>query len=380
MRGQRLFPSVFLAVMSSSYLLRPLAISTQAFVPNTFRSLATTSAGRSARATTMPTPTCRPCSKRTRRGPGPREESFGLSFSSLPLSFSFAGRHLSSSSTCRQPIPGEGGPTSSSSTFQTSSPRSQSVPAETGAPISGGAGQGFGVDSGSRAADPDTSNPAPQRRQSQPERRPKKQQQKQQPKAPPRGNNLLVVGLGNPGKQYKFTRHNAGFLVAEELARRHGGTLKIRTAFQGEYCSISFRGKSVGILLPITFMNNSGMSARKVVDFFKLPINAALILVDEVALDFGQLRLKEKGSPGGHNGLKSIQAHLKTPDYSRLRIGIGGEDHACGAGPLSDHVLGEFTRSEKKELDSIVAEACDAVECWIEEDDMAKVMTRFNSR
>ncbi|CAM9296359.1 unnamed protein product [Ectocarpus sp. 13 AM-2016] len=173
-----------------------------------------------------------------------------------------------------------------------------------------------------------------------------------------------------------MTRHNAGFLVAEELARRHGGTLKIKTAFQGEYCSVRVKDKSVGILRPITYMNNSGMSARKVMDFFKLPKNAALVLVDEVALDFGQLRLKGKGGAGGHNGLKSLQAHLKTPEYTRLRIGVGASKFSEA---LSDHVLGEFTRTEKKELDNVIADACDAVEHWIEEEDMAKVMTRFNS-
>ncbi|CAM9377102.1 unnamed protein product, partial [Ectocarpus sp. 4 AP-2014] len=206
-------------------------------------------------------------------------------------------------------------------------------------------------------------------------RRPK-QQRRPQPKAPPRGDNLLVVGLGNPGDKYKMTRHNAGFLVAEELARRHGGTLKIKTAFQGEYCSVRVKDKSVGILRPITYMNNSGMSARKVMDFFKLPMNAAIILVDEVALDFGQLRLKGKGGAGGHNGLKSLQAHLKTPEYARLRIGVGASKFSEA---LSDHVLGEFTRTEKKELDNVIADACDAVEHWIEEEDMARVMTRFNS-
>ncbi|CAN0374113.1 unnamed protein product, partial [Hapterophycus canaliculatus] len=116
-------------------------------------------------------------------------------------------------------------------------------------------------------------------------------------------------------------------------------------------------------------------TATQVIDFFKLPTNAAIALVDEVALDFGQLRLKGKGGAGGHNGLKSLQSHLKTPEYTRLRIGVG----ASNTEMLSDHVLGEFSRTEKRELDSVIADACDAVEHWIEEEDMAKVMTRFNS-
>eukprot|EP00178_Gracilaria_changii_P014328 TRINITY_DN4043_c0_g2_i1.p1 TRINITY_DN4043_c0_g2~~TRINITY_DN4043_c0_g2_i1.p1 ORF type:complete len:374 (-),score=55.48 TRINITY_DN4043_c0_g2_i1:353-1354(-) len=233
-----------------------------------------------------------------------------------------------------------------------------------------GGGQGFG------ATEAQKTGKEKQQQQHQGQHRRPKPSRPKQPKAPPRGNNLLVVGLGNPGDKYKMTRHNAGFLVAEELARRYGGTLKIKTAFQGEYCSVTVKGKSVGILRPITYMNNSGMSARKVMDFFKLPTNAAIVLVDEVALDFGQLRLKAKGSAGGHNGLKSVQAHFKTQEYSRLRIGVGASKFSEA---LSDHVLGEFTRTERKELDNIIADACDAVEHWIEEEDMAKVMTRFNS-
>lgn len=224
-------------------------------------------------------------------------------------------------------------------------------------------GAGFGV--------PQAASPAPAPKV--PRNRPAK---KPQPKALPRGNNLLVVGLGNPGERFKMTRHNIGFLVAEELAHRYGATFKIKSAFMGEYCSVSIKGKSVGILRPITFMNLSGQSARKVIEYFKLPINAALVLSDEIALDFGQLRVRSKGSPGGHNGLKSIEAQLKTKEYSRLKIGVGG---ASGQ-PLSDHVMGDFSKAEKKELDSLVTEACDAVEHWIEEEDIEKVMGRWNSR
>ncbi|CAM9732717.1 unnamed protein product [Discosporangium mesarthrocarpum] len=203
-------------------------------------------------------------------------------------------------------------------------------------------------------------------------------QTSQKPKVPkpPRAKNLLVVGLGNPGDKYRMTRHNAGFLVIEELCRRHGATLKPKSAFQGDYCSFHTKGKSVGILRPSTYMNNSGQAARKVLDYFKLTPSSVLVVVDEMALDFGQLRLKAKGSPGGHNGLKSIQGHLRTPEYSRIRVGIGGKGPP---GDMADHVLGEFSRSEQKGLGDVLADACDAVEHWIEEDDLQKVMTRCNA-
>ncbi|CAM9624361.1 unnamed protein product [Choristocarpus tenellus] len=208
--------------------------------------------------------------------------------------------------------------------------------------------------------------------------KPKPKTKKPQKPKNPRSKNLLVIGLGNPGDKYKMTRHNAGFLVAEELARRHGAKLKSKISFQGEYCSISVKGKSIGILRPYTFMNNSGQAARKALDYFKLTADSILVLVDEVALEFGQLRLKAKGSAGGHNGLKSIQAHLKTPEYARLRVGVGGEP-ASGGKVLADHVLGEFSRFELKGLDEVLADACDTVEHWLEEDDLQKVMTRCNA-
>ncbi|CAM9920581.1 unnamed protein product [Pylaiella littoralis] len=362
-----------LSLMSSACLLRRTSISSQAFLfatkPRTSTTITTAAApqalanimGKQHSSATAPAP--------SRRASGGALCSTDRHLLSVPTKPRQLPRprlpHLlasasSSSSSSSSPPPDHD-----------SSPQTGAAPAAsalTAADSSGGGGQGFG---GSPVAKKNG-----QEQQQQQHKRPTQQQMRPRPKAPPRGNNLLVVGLGNPGDKYKMTRHNAGFLVAEELARRYGGTLKIKTAFQGEYCSVTVKGKSVGILRPITYMNNSGMSARKVVDLFKLPTNAAIVLVDEVALDFGQLRLKGKGGAGGHNGLKSMQAHLKTPEYTRLRIGVGASKFSE---VLSDHVLGEFTRTERKELDSIIADACDAVEYWIEEDDMAKVMTRFNS-
>ncbi|GAB5033347.1 peptidyl-trna hydrolase [Nannochloropsis oceanica] len=198
---------------------------------------------------------------------------------------------------------------------------------------------------------------------------------KPQPAKLSQSKNLLIVGLGNPGKDYTMTRHNAGFLVIDELAKRMGVNFKLRSAFQGEYGSTTYQGKSIGLLKPTTYMNNSGQSVRKVLDYFKLPLSSVLVVVDEVALEMGQIRLRQTGSAGGHNGLKSIEGHLKSKDYNRLRIGVGG----AAPGRMVDHVLGEFSRSERKLLDDLLMNAVEAVEDWIEDDNTNNVMTRVNA-
>eukprot|EP00638_Chattonella_subsalsa_P006739 CAMPEP_0117760822 /NCGR_PEP_ID=MMETSP0947-20121206/16875_1 /TAXON_ID=44440 /ORGANISM="Chattonella subsalsa, Strain CCMP2191" /LENGTH=203 /DNA_ID=CAMNT_0005581619 /DNA_START=617 /DNA_END=1228 /DNA_ORIENTATION=+ len=187
-------------------------------------------------------------------------------------------------------------------------------------------------------------------------------------------NKLLVVGLGNPGEEYTYTRHNAGFLAADELAKRLGIDMSPKSAFLGSYGSGSYAGKSVGILKPKTYMNRSGESIRKVMDYFKITPSEVLVLVDEVALDFGSLRLRAKGSAGGHNGLKSCQSHLKTQEYPRLRIGVGAPKV-----DLVKHVLGEFSKAERAELDSFISSAAEVAEHWIEEDSIQKVMNLANA-
>ena len=172
----------------------------------------------------------------------------------------------------------------------------------------------------------------------------------------------LVVGLGNPGKDYEDTRHNVGYRVVKALAAKQGIAFRpslVRA--KGSVAEGSVGDKKARLLLPLTYMNESGLAVRKCVDYYKIPIEQVIIVTDDVALPFGQLRLRAQGSCGGHNGLRSVEAHLGTQDYSRLRIGVSNR----GEGDLADYVLGRFTQEEQRELPEIVDKAIEALELWL---------------
>ncbi len=186
----------------------------------------------------------------------------------------------------------------------------------------------------------------------------------------------LVVGLGNPGKSYHMTRHNIGFLVLESLARSLGWTFKE----ERRYRAASAKGKigelTVHLLLPLTYMNCSGEAVRAYTDYYKIPAQHSLVVLDDQAIPFGDIRLRARGSAGGHNGLKNIEQHLATRDYPRLKLGIG----AATRGSLSDHVLGKFSVDENLQLDRLLRQAVEAVMSWINIDDIAKAMTLVNTK
>ncbi len=181
----------------------------------------------------------------------------------------------------------------------------------------------------------------------------------------------LIVGLGNPGKKYAGTRHNVGFEVVDRLAARWGVDLRTEK-FHGFFGAGSFRGERVALVKPLTFMNLSGQAVAAVGTFYKLELDDLLVIVDDLALPVGQLRLRQRGSSGGHNGLQDISNRLGTSDWCRLRVGIGE--------PIGDSVswvLGRFHESELPQMASSMDRAADAAECWMT-DGVELSMTRFN--
>jgi PTH1 family peptidyl-tRNA hydrolase len=168
---------------------------------------------------------------------------------------------------------------------------------------------------------------------------------------------LLVVGLGNPGREYARNRHNVGHLVLDELARRHGGSWKSK--FSGQISEIRLDGHKVALLKPETYMNESGVAVSGATRFYKLEPSEVLIVHDEGDFDLGRLELKVGGGLSGHNGLRSIAQHLKTPEFLRLRVGVGRPERGDPR-PLADYVLSNFEPSDDAE--TLVGRAADAVE------------------
>lgn len=174
---------------------------------------------------------------------------------------------------------------------------------------------------------------------------------------------VVIAGLGNPGTKYANTRHNMGFLVVQRLAERQGLQFSRRSQFEAAVAEGDIEGKKVVLLLPMGYMNNSGRSIAACMRFFKVPMSQFLVVVDDVALPFGDIRLRAKGSCGGHNGLRSVEHYLKTQDYFRLRVGID----SCEQGMLADYVLSEFTKEEKRALTLILDKGAEALEAWLKE-------------
>jgi PTH1 family peptidyl-tRNA hydrolase len=183
----------------------------------------------------------------------------------------------------------------------------------------------------------------------------------------------LIVGLGNPGREYEHTRHNVGFQVAEELAHRYRVTLKTHAKWKARAAKIAEIGDGVLLAEPTTFMNLSGWAVREIAGFHKLAPADVLVVVDDADLPLGRLRLRTSGSAGGHNGLKSVIQELGTIEFPRLRVGVGRQ-----AGELKDHVLGRFSVDEKAQIDAAVKRAADAAELFAKEDILA-AMNRFNA-
>jgi PTH1 family peptidyl-tRNA hydrolase len=183
---------------------------------------------------------------------------------------------------------------------------------------------------------------------------------------------LLVVGLGNPGREYSGNRHNVGWMVVDELARRHSGSF--RGKFSGQLAEIRLDEHKVALLKPETYMNESGRSVGAAVRFYKLEPAAVLVVHDESDLETGRLQARLGGGLAGHNGLRSIAAHLKTQEFLRLRVGVGRPERGDPRS-LSDYVLSDFEPHEDRE--NVVARAADAVES-LDDEGLEPTQRRFH--
>jgi len=184
----------------------------------------------------------------------------------------------------------------------------------------------------------------------------------------------LVVGLGNPGRDYRDTRHNVGFMVVDEVARRHQLSWGNPPAQVPDAYAVKWFGADVMLAKPLTFMNRSGDVVAGLARYYDVLPADVLVVVDEVALPFGRLRARARGSAGGHNGLKSVIERLGTNNFPRVRVGVGRGD---GRRDLADHVLSKFEGGEKAELEGVIARTADAVEMFAAAG-IDKVMNAYN--
>ena len=188
-------------------------------------------------------------------------------------------------------------------------------------------------------------------------------------------NVFLIVGLGNPGGEYADTRHNAGFRAAETLAERWRAGWSLEKKFQARVAKVDLGERRVVLCEPQTYMNQSGEAVRAVLGFYRVPVARLLVLVDDADLPFGEIRLRGRGSSGGHHGLDSVAEHVGTTDYARLKIGIG--QRRDGPRQITGFVLSPFAGEEKKTLGKILARVADQAECWMAEG-VERAMNKFN--
>lgn len=192
------------------------------------------------------------------------------------------------------------------------------------------------------------------------------------PSGPPE---YLIVGLGNPGKKYELTRHNAGFLFADLLADKHGESIS-KIQFKSVTACIELGGHRCLLMKPQTFMNNSGEAVKQAAAFYKIPPEKIIVVFDDISLPCGKLRIRRKGSDGGHNGIKSIIYLMASDKFPRIKMGVGEKPHPDY--DLADWVLSNFKKPELDALRDAAEKACEAVELMVM-GDTDKAMSKFNS-
>lgn len=183
----------------------------------------------------------------------------------------------------------------------------------------------------------------------------------------------LIVGLGNPGKQYKNTRHNIGYLMLDELAKRENVKFSKKMKFKGQFIQTIIKNEQVILLKPITFMNLSGQSVQLVKKFYNINDEDILVIYDDLDLPTGKIRFKQKGSSGGHKGIKSIISCINSQDFHRLKIGIDRDDNI----PVVDYVVGKFTKDQIDNIAKVIDISLDALDNWIS-NEITFVMNKYN--
>lgn len=186
---------------------------------------------------------------------------------------------------------------------------------------------------------------------------------------------FLIVGLGNPGKKYETTRHNAGFMCIDKLSEEERIDVK-KLKFHALIGDGYIDNHKVIVMKPQTMMNNSGQAIKECADFYKIPVENVIVIYDDISLEPGNLRIRRKGSAGGHNGIKSIIAHLGSENFPRIKLGVGKKPHPDY--DLADWVLGNFSRNDIPLMRNAMTDACDALE-YIISGDIDGAMSKFNS-
>lgn len=185
---------------------------------------------------------------------------------------------------------------------------------------------------------------------------------------------FIIAGLGNPGKEYEYSRHNAGFLCLDILCNKYG--LKTdRLKYRALTCAALIEGKPCLVMRPQTFMNNSGEAVKAAADFYKIPPEKIIVIYDDVSLPTGTLRIRRKGSAGGHNGIKSIIWHLNSDEFPRLKLGVG--ERTDPDGDLKDHVLGKFSKEDLATMRKTMERAVEAIPLILN-GDIDGAMSQYN--
>ena len=186
----------------------------------------------------------------------------------------------------------------------------------------------------------------------------------------------LIVGIGNPGEKYDYTKHNVGYIVLDELARLHNLTFKYESKFEAFIATLTLNGNKAMIAKPTTYVNLSGNAVSKIMNYYNIDITNLLVIFDDIHLDLGRIRIREVGGHGGHNGVRNIIDHLKTQRFKRIKIGIGKNTKI----ELNHHVLSKFTKREIKEISPAFDAAVDASERFIKGEYFKDIMTDHNTQ